>query len=202
MIAGVGLCAAAAAATPDSANAVVNIYRAELADGSVRFASQRLDPGYVLYLPGERVAATSDRTRAGTSAAQAVLEPDVLRLAHRHGVDSVLVLAVIEVESRFRAQALSPKGAFGPMQLMPDTARRYGIAERAGPVQNIDAGIRYLKDLLARHEGNEALALASYNAGSGAVLRHGQRIPPYRETLLYVAAVLARAQVIRNLGQP
>jgi soluble lytic murein transglycosylase-like protein len=80
------------------------------------------------------------------------------------------------------------------MQLMPATAARYGVTDPGDPAQNIDAGVRHLKDLLnVQHQGNVALALAAYNAGQGAVARHGGRIPPYRETMLYVPAVLAAA---------
>ena len=81
------------------------------------------------------------------------------------------------------------------MQLMPATARQYGIRDAAAlddPQQNIDAGVRHLKSLLDRYNGNLALALSAYNAGAGAVARHGDRIPPFRETMLYVPAVLAK----------
>ena len=122
----------------------------------------------------------------------------IAQYAHQHAVDLTLVRALVDVESRFQSTALSPKGAYGPMQLMPATARRYHVTNRSDLAQNIEAGIHYLKDLLVLHHGNEALALASYNAGEGAVKRHGQRIPPYRETMLYVAAVLARAQAART----
>jgi soluble lytic murein transglycosylase-like protein len=106
------------------------------------------------------------------------------------------VEAVVAVESGFDARAVSPKGARGAMQLMPETGRRYGLK---GPgdfdlaERNIEAGVRHLKDLIAAHQGNVALALAAYNAGPRAVARHGQRIPPYPETMLYVPAVLSRA---------
>lgn len=77
------------------------------------------------------------------------------------------------------------------MQLMPATARQYGLIDRFDAERNIDAGARHLKALLLRHGGNEALALAAYNAGEGAVARHGLRVPPFRETMLYVPRVLA-----------
>ncbi len=174
------------------------VYRAELPDGTVRYASQRLDPTYALYLreesvTGAGISLTAQRTR---------LEPLIQQSAQKHRVDSALIGALIEVESHFRTQVVSPKGARGPMQLMPQTARRYGVTDRSDAAQNIEAGVHYLKDLLTLHHGNEALALASYNAGEGTVLRHDRRIPPYRETMLYVAAVLARAQTARNLTSP
>lgn len=107
-----------------------------------------------------------------------------------------MVFALIQVESRFNTYAVSPKGARGLMQLMPATAKRYGITtirELHNPARNLDAGIRYLKELLKMHEGNWALAIASYNAGEYAVARHGARIPRFQETMLYVPAVFAEA---------
>lgn len=121
---------------------------------------------------------------------KAQLDPVIDGIARRQAVEPALVRAVIEVESRFHSGAVSPKGAVGVMQLMPDTARRYAVADRRNPAQNIDGGVRYLKDLLARFEGNVALALAAYNAGEHAVDRHGRVIPRYRETMLYVPQVL------------
>lgn len=85
------------------------------------------------------------------------------------------------------------------MQLMPATGERYGLTGAHSwrdPERNIDAGVRHLKDLLSQHQGNVALALAAYNAGAGAVSRHQARIPPYRETMLYVPAVLAKSASI------
>jgi hypothetical protein len=98
-----------------------------------------------------------------------------------------LVKAVIQVESGYRDRARSPKGAMGPMQLMPETARRYSVADPYEPRSNIEAGIRVLTSLLNRFE--LPLALAAYNAGEGAVRRFGGQ-PPYRETREYVSEVL------------
>lgn len=115
----------------------------------------------------------------------------------RHGVPRDLVLAVVDVESRFDPKAVSPKGARGAMQLTSATGRSYGLWEASdfdNAGRNIDAGVRHLKNLLARYDGSLPLALAAYNAGAGAVDRHGGRIPPYRETMLYVPAVLSRTQ--------
>ena len=110
------------------------------------------------------------------------------KIARRHGVAEPLVHAVIEVESKYNPKAVSRAGAMGLMQLMPKTANRFSVADAFDPVQNVDAGVRYLKELLERYSGQVRLALAAYNAGEDAVERHGG-IPPYRETINYVQRV-------------
>jgi soluble lytic murein transglycosylase-like protein len=107
----------------------------------------------------------------------------------RNGVRSDLVRAVMQVESAFNPNAMSPKGAMGLMQLMPSTARQYGVRNAFNPAENVRAGVAYLRGLLDRYSNNEELALAAYNAGPGAVDKHGQAVPPYRETRNYVAQI-------------
>jgi soluble lytic murein transglycosylase-like protein len=107
-----------------------------------------------------------------------------------HGVDDALVHAVITAESAYNPKAVSKAGAQGIMQLMPGTARRYGVVDSMDPAQNIQGGVKYLKDLLAMFKGNTELAVAGYNAGENAVIRHGNRIPPYAETAAYVPKVM------------
>ena len=111
--------------------------------------------------------------------------------ARRHGLDPALVLAVVQVESGFRPDAVSPKGARGLMQLMPGTATRLGVEDSFDPEQNLDGGTRHLGDLIARYNGDVKRALAAYNAGEGAVERH-RGVPPYGETRAYVRNVLRR----------
>ncbi len=113
----------------------------------------------------------------------------VLRLAPRFEVDPRLALAIVRAESNFDAEAVSPKNAQGLMQLIPDTAERFGVRNIRDPEQNVRGGLAYLRWLLARFNQNVALASAAYNAGEGAVDKHGG-IPPYRETQDYVQRIL------------
>jgi len=109
--------------------------------------------------------------------------------ATRNGVRRDLVRAVIQVESAFNPRAVSNKGAMGLMQLMPATARQFGVVNAFDPDQNVRGGVAYLRQLLDRYDGDERLALAAYNAGPGAVDRHGQTVPPFRETRNYVKTI-------------
>lgn len=110
----------------------------------------------------------------------------------RFGVDPYLVFLVIEQESHFRARVVSPKGAQGLMQLMPGTARRFGVRRPFDPVENIRGGTQYLKQLLVMFDGRVDLALASYNAGEGRVIQYGHKVPPFRETQDYVRKISKR----------
>jgi soluble lytic murein transglycosylase-like protein len=110
--------------------------------------------------------------------------------AQMHGVDSALVHAVISAESGYNPAALSKAGARGLMQLMPATAERYGVRNIMDPTENIQGGVKYLRDLLQMFQGNMELAVAAYNAGENAVIKYGHRIPPYAETVNYVPKVL------------
>ena len=139
------------------------------------------------------IAAPPDYKKgAGARAhAAAAIGQYVRDTAERYQVDPLLVRSVIEVESNYDPFAVSAKGAQGLMQLMPGTARRLGVKNSFNPWENIDGGVRYLKYLLALfgdQETPEKLALAAYNAGEGAVLKHGG-VPPYRETAEYVSKV-------------
>jgi hypothetical protein len=113
-------------------------------------------------------------------------------MSQAHGVDPVLVSALIQVESGYRPKARSPKGAMGLMQLMPATAREYKVRNPFDPKANIEAGIKHLKSLIDRFDQDMALSLAAYNAGEGAVKKFNG-IPPYRETRNYVTRILSIA---------
>ena len=125
----------------------------------------------------------------------------VTRVAHEHRRDPALLHAVVSVESGYNAAAQSPKGARGLMQLMPDTAARYGVSDVWNPLENLRAGARYLRDLLAMFADNLPLALAAYNAGEGAVTRAGNKIPPFAETVRYVPKVLLEYERYRASKQ-
>jgi soluble lytic murein transglycosylase-like protein len=144
--------------------------------------------------------ANSSDDVAGTDAISALSDyakpskPQLLsmisKIAHKHGIDEKLVKAVIKQESGFNPKATSRCGAAGLMQLMPGTARGFGVTDLYNPVQNVDAGCKYLKNLLKKYNGNVILALAAYNAGSGAVSKYNG-VPPYKETQNYVRSILA-----------
>jgi soluble lytic murein transglycosylase-like protein len=143
-------------------------------------------PRNVIYLSAE--ASLTGRAHPWSSVDRDGAEKIVREAAERHHVDPALVRAVIEAESNWNPRAYSHKGAGGLMQLIPTTAQRFGAYDVFNPQQNVDAGVKYLRTLLERYNGNLDLALAAYNAGEGAVERaHG--IPAYRETRNYVQRV-------------
>jgi soluble lytic murein transglycosylase-like protein len=163
-------------------------------DGSVvlyQGATQRMSPGAhptALILGQHR--ATSGRHGAASPAPPAEIAQAIHDSAERHQVDEQLVREVAWQESRYRAGAVSPKGARGTMQLMPGTARSLGV-DSSDTAANIDGGVVYLGQLMHRYDGDTSKALAAYNAGSRAVDRYGG-VPPYRETQGYVRSIMGR----------
>jgi transglycosylase-like protein with SLT domain/uncharacterized protein DUF4124 len=148
------------------------------------------------------VLTVSDRPKGGAPRALTVpvgaplpkgasphLEPVIRHHADQQGIRPDLVRAVIQVESGFNPRAVSPKGAMGLMQLMPATAAEFGVIDPFNPIENIRAGVRYLRQLLDRYNRNEQLALAAYNAGPRAVEKYGNKVPPYKETQNYVKKI-------------
>jgi len=115
----------------------------------------------------------------------------------RYDVDPYLIFCVMEQESHFNSRAVSPVGARGLMQLMPGTAARFGVRNPHDPVQNLDGGTRYLRELLARFNYRVDLVLSGYNAGEGNVTRYGNRVPPFRETRNYVRRITARYEEVK-----
>lgn len=152
--------------------------------------------------PAERQAVLDGRgPSGGAPKAKGFKElDDIVSVAARaQGIDADLIRAVIDVESGGNPRAVSPKGAIGLMQLMPDTAREVGVENPFDPVQNVLGGARYLRRLLDHFEGDLRLALAAYNSGPAAVRRHGG-VPPFRETVRYVEKVLSRYQTLKRLA--
>lgn len=127
---------------------------------------------------------------------------EVRAAAAKHRLTPALLHALIAQESAYRNDAVSSAGAQGLMQLMPDTAARFGVRDAHSPRQNIEAGAAYLRLLLDRYDQNLELALAAYNAGEGAVDKHRGEIPPYAETRRYVPAVKARYERVQQAGNP
>jgi soluble lytic murein transglycosylase-like protein len=166
------------------------------ADGVIHLTNEPCQPRYVHLAwgacspPG---AASAERPALPAASAPDDLGRRIATLAALHGVDPQLVEAVVRVESDGDPGAISPKGAMGLMQLMPTRVVALGVRNALDPAENLDGGIRHLRELLSRYGGNVPLALAAYNAGEEAVRRHGG-IPPYPETQEYVRKVLARYQ--------
>ena len=128
-------------------------------------------------------------TRPADESASERYDDLIQQYARQHSVRTDLVRAVVQVESGYNAWATSPKGALGLMQLMPATIQQFGVNNPFNPLENIRAGVAYLRQLLDKYADNEVLALAAYNAGPRAVDKHGQAVPPYKETRDYVSKV-------------
>lgn len=137
-------------------------------------------------------------TLSGFTTGDAAIDGYILDSGRRNSVDPLLLYAVMHQESTFKPRAMSNKGARGLMQLMPGTAQRFGVNSIWDPKQNIEGGTRYMRFLLNLFEGDVQLALAGYNAGEGAVMKYGYRVPPYSETQEYVRRISRRYDLIRD----
>jgi soluble lytic murein transglycosylase-like protein len=147
-------------------------------------------------VPAAAVHATADKLPAAAALpTPKMLTPIIREAARKHALPEALLNAMVSVESGFDGRAVSPKGAKGLMQLMPDTARRFGVKDVFAADQNVHAGAAYMRVLLNQFADDLPLALAAYNAGEGAVLRAGRRIPAYPETQQYVRKVMAQAAI-------
>jgi len=176
--------------------AQADIYRYVDADGAVQYTNVPPDSRYKVYLKEQ---GKKPDPVAQTLASEVRYYDDKARLRYaRHiheaaiftKLEPALIHAVISAESGYNPLARSRKGAAGLMQLMPETAKRYGVKNRLDPAQNIHGGARYLRDLVRMFNNDLQLAVAAYNAGENAVVRHGNRIPPYSETMTYVPRVM------------
>ena len=189
--------------------------------GVVHYASTRINSKYKLAVRGyscgkdfpcgkrTKKSASQDKTRSAsrdrariasnykaTSGRRRQYAGLVNDVSREHRLNPALIHAVITVESAYDPKAVSHAGAMGLMQLMPATAARYGVDDPHDPKQNVSGGVRYLRDLLSQFRSLR-LALAAYNAGEGAVLKYGKRIPPYPETRKYVRDVLRYYKIYR-----
>lgn len=165
---------------------LLSLLLAGLAQAGNVFLVQKPDGGVkIVNIPGPSMAF---RLPSGGSQ-RGALWPLVEEVARANGLDPHLVDLVIRLESGYNPRAVSPKGAAGVMQLMPQTAALYGVTNIFDVEENLRGGVRYLRDLLERFGFDLAKALAAYNAGPGAVEKHGG-VPPYQETQQYVASIL------------
>jgi soluble lytic murein transglycosylase-like protein len=191
------LCSLSAATSPCFAD----IYGYIDEQGATYLSSTPLDSRYTLWIKEPRDDSSDSNARrphpppvvSGSSVTAELRRRYaslVSQIAREQKIDEALLHAVITVESAYNARAQSPKGASGLMQLMPATAQRYGVTDVWNPAENVRAGAQHLRDLLRMFNDNLNLALAAYNAGAGAVIESGNRIPPYPETRVYVPRVL------------
>jgi soluble lytic murein transglycosylase-like protein len=168
------------------------IYKYQGADGSIHFTDKPMRGNYrLLWRSGkEKRNSHSNYSLELMRRNKAKLTPIIDEIAEQLHLHPGLLHAVVMVESAYDPKALSRKGARGLMQLMPETAKRYGVSDYYDPRENLQAGGQYLKDLLQLFEYDIRLALAAYNAGENAVFKYDNQIPPYRETQNYVEKVL------------
>lgn len=143
---------------------------------------------------------SSNKKERGWTTGSPRIDSLIRQSGTKYGVDPYLIFCVMEQESHFNTRALSPKGARGLMQLMPGTSARLGVRHPSDPAQNIAGGTRYLRRLIEQFNGRIDLVLASYNAGEGAVMKFGGRVPPYRETRDYVKRISYRYRRTKALA--
>ena len=172
-----------------------DIYRYVDADGAVHFTNVPQDSRFKVYLKEKRKPDPVTDTLSGEiryydEKERARYAKPIQDAARATRLEPALIHAVISAESGYNPFARSRKGAAGLMQLMPETARRYGVKNRLDPAQNISGGARYLRDLIRMFNNDLQLAVAAYNAGENAVVRAGNRIPPFQETMAYVPRVM------------
>lgn len=190
------LCATLFATAMPQAHASIYVYVD--AEGRVHMADRQIDARYQLAVNEVGGSHSPPAVLPVTGPDKSKHNPLIAQSALAAGLPHALVAAVIAVESGFNEKAVSPKGAKGLMQLMPGTAKRYGVSDVFDPAQNIQGGTAYLKYLMALFNNDIQLTLAAYNAGEHAVVKYGHRIPPYPETRKYVQLVLARYQPVKG----
>lgn len=174
--------------------AVADVWKFVDRDGVVHLSDRPMGPGSELLVRGKKrvknAAHTAQRARRFLADNEKRFTHLIDRVSRELSLDRNLIHAVVRVESAYDPQAVSRAGAVGLMQLMPQTAQRYGVRDSRNPTQNIYAGVLHLRKLIQQFN-DVVLALAAYNAGENAVINYGYRVPPYPETQNYVRKVLA-----------
>ena len=193
------LAAVGAGALLASVPAPADVWKRVDERGVVHLSDRYMGSGSVLIMRSKRrVRPRTGRVPRVLAERRARFENLIDAVARRYSLNERLVHAVVRAESAYDPEAVSRAGAVGLMQLMPATAKRYGVRDRRNPEQNVRGGVRYLRDLLLQFR-NLKLALAAYNAGENAVIRYGNRIPPFPETRKYVDRVI---RYYRESGKP
>ncbi len=182
-----------------------DIFRYVDADGAVHFTNVPQDSRFKVYLKEKRkpdpvTDTLASEIRYYDEKDRARYAKPIRDAAKATRLEPALIHAVISAESGYNPFARSRKGAAGLMQLMPETARRYGVKNRLDPAQNISGGARYLRDLIRMFNNDLQLAVAAYNAGENAVVRAGNRIPPFQETMTYVPRVMTYYRKYRAIS--
>ncbi len=168
---------------------VADVYKYVASDGTVHFTDKRVHKRYKRVVKSKKNRSRVDYKSLKKNKKK--YSPLIQAIASKHQLDPKLLHAIIRAESAYDPNAISSVGAVGLMQLMPATARRYGVTNRRNPKQNITGGTLYLKDLLKMFGSNMKLVAAAYNAGENAVKKYRNSIPPYPETRQYVKKVMA-----------
>lgn len=187
--------------TPALAHA--QLYSWKDASGRLIISDSPKDPGartYSVAYVGSSFGVVKATSPTATRRRVTEFDDLIVEHANEHSLHPDFVRAVIQAESAFNPRARSVKGAMGLMQLMPGTAAEYGVTNAYDPVQNIKAGVAYLKSLLVRFKNDVSLALAAYNAGPRAVEKYGNTVPPYKETRNYVSKIRANAAAAVETG--
>lgn len=150
----------------------------------------------------KKITMAMERSMGNFTTGDGKIDSYILDSSKRYDIDPLLIYAQMHQESSFKIKATSYKGASGLMQLMPATARRFGVTNIYNPKENIEAGVKYMRWLLNTFNGDVVLALAGYNAGEGAVMKYRNQVPPYRETQEYVRRISARYNSIISPNLP
>jgi soluble lytic murein transglycosylase-like protein len=186
-----------------AASAAAQPYQVDNFDfpNAVKIQAQKVDPAKPAVQTKRLVHLTIytlNPSLGGFTTGNSDVDNFIVESGRRNSVDPLLLYSIMHQESSFKARALSNKGARGLMQLMPGTASRFGVTNIWDPKQNIEGGARYMRFLLNLFSGDVRLALAGYNAGEGAVMKYGYRVPPYSETREYVRRIGNRYSLIRD----